>query len=72
MVVNSQTLEKMLFALGILLLLVAAHFTRVASRPERSSTGNIAFPSNDAGCGFAIAAGLCFVSAAIIDTKRPA
>jgi len=69
---DSKTLERLLFGLGIILLIVAAGFASAASMPERSSLGHIAFPSSDGACGFAIAAGLCFVSAAIIHTKRPA
>jgi uncharacterized membrane protein YfcA len=60
MVEDSKKLEQALLGLGIILLIVAAVFGV-----------NMAPPSN-AACGFAIAAGLCFVSAAIIHTKRQA
>jgi hypothetical protein len=72
MVENSKTLERMLFALAIILLIVAAWYADAASKPERSSLGPIAFPPADAACGFAIAGGLCILSGAIIHTKRPA
>jgi hypothetical protein len=44
----------------------------LAGLEPRYSGVNIEFPQSDAACGFAIAAGLCFVSAAIIHTKRQA
>lgn len=72
MVEDSKKLQQVLLGLGIILLIVAAVFAHAASIPERSSLGHIAFPPSDAACGFAIAAGLCFLSAAIIHTKRPA
>lgn len=68
---DSKTLERLLFGLGIILLIVAASFAGDAAIAERSATGTIAFPSSDGACGFAIAGGLCFLSGAIIHTKRP-
>jgi hypothetical protein len=43
----------------------------LAGLEPRHAGVNIVFPQSDAACGFAIAAGLCFVSAAIIHTTRP-
>jgi hypothetical protein len=68
MVEDSKKLEQVLLGLGIILLIVAAGFGWAGLEPHGV---NYVFPSSDAACGFAIAAGLCFVSAAIIHTKRP-
>jgi len=70
MVEDSQKLEQVLLGLGIILLVVAAGFGLAGLEPRHAGV-NIVFPQSDAACGFAIAAGLCFVSAAIIHTTRP-
>jgi ABC-type antimicrobial peptide transport system permease subunit len=69
MVEDSKKLEQVLLGLGIILLVVALGFGWAGLEPHGI---NNTFPPSDAACGFAIAAGLCFVSAAIIHTKRQA
>ena len=70
LVEDSKKLEQVLLGLGIILLIVAAGFGWAGLQPHHTGA-NIIFPPSDAACGFAIAAGLCFVSAAIIHTNRP-
>ena len=67
LVEDSKKLEQVLLGLGIILLLVAFGFGWAGLEPHGA---NYTFPSSDAALGFAIAAGLCFVSVAIIHTRR--